>query len=127
MTECNTQPVLFPERFSKPVQAFFSSEQLSSNGGAVLLAARDRQIGLCESIVGCMVDERQEAKVDHELLEQLRQRVMGIAPADTLTRRRSTATRSFRHSIPRSWATFAADVSFPAVAPGLPKSCRSCK
>lgn len=79
MTECSNQPVLFPEFFSKPVHVSFSREHLSSNGGAVLLAVRDRQLDLCESMVECMIDRRQEAKVDHQLLEQLRQRVMSIA------------------------------------------------
>jgi hypothetical protein len=73
------QSVLFPELFSKPVRVAFSREHLSSNGGTVLLAARDRQLGLSEALAGCMVDQRQGAKVDHTLLEQLRQRVMGIA------------------------------------------------
>ncbi len=71
--------MLFPDLFSKPVHVAFSREHLSSNGGAVLLAARDRQLGLTEALAGCLVDRRQAAKVDHELLEQLRQRVTGIA------------------------------------------------
>jgi hypothetical protein len=65
--------------FSKPVHAAFSREHLSSHGGTVLLAARDRQLGLSEALAGCLVDQRQAGKVDHELLEQMRQRVIGIA------------------------------------------------
>lgn len=79
MTECSTQPVLFPALFSKSVQVSFSREHLSSNGGMVLLAARDRQLGLTEALAGCMVDRRRKKSVDHEFLAQLRQRVMGIA------------------------------------------------
>jgi len=57
----------------------FSRERLSSNGGVILLAARDRQLGLTAALAGCLKDRRQAAKVDHALLEQLRQRVLGIA------------------------------------------------
>jgi hypothetical protein len=57
----------------------FSREHLSSNGGAVLLAAGDRQLGLTEALAACLLDKRQAAKVDHGVLEQLRQRVHGIA------------------------------------------------
>jgi len=79
MAECSDQAVLFPDLFSKPVHVSFSREELSSHGGMVLLAARDRQLGLTEALAGCMVDKRQAEKIDHELLEQLRQRVMSIA------------------------------------------------
>ena len=79
MTQCNTQPVLFPSLFSKPVHISFSREELSSNGGTVLLAARDRKLGLIEHLAGALVDKRQPGKVDHELIDQMRQRVFGIA------------------------------------------------
>jgi len=79
MAECSTQQVLFPSLFSKPVHVSFSREHLSSNGGTVLLAARDRQLGLTEALVDCMVDGRRTQSVEHELLEQLRQRVVSIA------------------------------------------------
>jgi hypothetical protein len=78
--ENNTrQCVLFPDFFSKPVHVGFSREQLSSNGGVILLAARDRQVKLTDALAGCLRDGRQAGKVDHKLLEQLRQRVTSIA------------------------------------------------
>lgn len=79
MNNSTQQSVLFPDLFSKAVHVAFSREHLSSNGGTVLLAARDRQIGLTEALVECMGDKRQPAKVKHEFLEQLRQRVISIA------------------------------------------------
>jgi len=79
MTECNIQPVLFPSLFSKPVHIVFSRDELSSNGGTVLLAARDRKLGLLEHLADALVDKRQPGKVDHELIDQMRQRVFGIA------------------------------------------------
>ena len=79
MTQCNSQPVLFPTFFSKPVHISFSREELSSNGGTVLLAALDRKIGLIDHLAGALVDKRQSGKVEHELADQMRQRVFGIA------------------------------------------------
>lgn len=79
MTDCNTQRVLFPTFFSKPVHISFSREELSSNGGTVLLAAMDRKLGLTEDLAGALVDKRQPGKVEHDLLEQMRQRVFAIA------------------------------------------------
>lgn len=79
MKESTRQSVLFQDLFSKPVHVAFSREHLSNYGGAVLLAAQDRRLGLTETLAGCMVDKRQVGKVDHELLEQVRQRVTSIA------------------------------------------------
>ena len=79
MDDSTRQTVLFPELFSKPVHVSFSREHLSSNGGTVLLAARDRQLGLTEALSACLVDKRQAGKIDHEQLEQIRQRVVSIA------------------------------------------------
>jgi len=39
----------FPELFSKPVVATFDRELASSDGGAVLLKAADRRVGLTGS------------------------------------------------------------------------------
>lgn len=79
MGDTTEQGVLFPGLFSKPVQVAFCRDHLSSNGGAVLLGARDRQLGFTQSLSSALGDSRQEAKVRHPLLEQLRERVFGIA------------------------------------------------
>ncbi|NLF72566.1 MAG: IS1380 family transposase [Candidatus Anammoximicrobium sp.] len=73
------QSVLFPDLFSKPVHVGFSREPLSSHGGVILLAARDRHLRLTETLAGCLRDRRQAAKVDHALLDQLRQRITSLA------------------------------------------------
>ncbi len=79
MEDTTRQSVLFPEFFSKPVHVGFCRERLSSNGGTVLLAVADRRSGLTEALADCLIEKRQAAKVDHQLLEQLRQRVTSIA------------------------------------------------
>lgn len=74
-----TQRVLFPNVFRKPVVAQFDQESSSVDTGAVLLKAADARLGLTESFAGCLRDDRQAAKVRHELGDLLSQRVFGIA------------------------------------------------
>jgi hypothetical protein len=74
-----TQCVLFPGIFDRPVVAQFDQSQGSSDGGAVLLRAADRQLGLTEALAACLKEERQVGKVRHELDELLTQRIMAIA------------------------------------------------
>lgn len=79
MEENLTQCVLFSEIFSKPVVAQFDQRNGSSDGGAILLKAADRRLGLIEGLAGCLADQRQQSKIDHEIMELLSQRVYGIA------------------------------------------------
>ena len=74
-----TQCVLFPGIFKRPVIAKFDQAHGSSDGGAVLLKAADRELGLITALAACLKDDRQEAKVRHEIDELLTQRVMAIA------------------------------------------------
>ena len=74
-----TQRVLFPGIFDRPVVAQFDQPQSSSDGGAILLKAADRRLGLTEALTTCLEDERQTGKVDHHLDELVTQRVMAIA------------------------------------------------
>ena len=74
-TEC----LLFPDIFDRPVVAKFDEQHGSSDGGAVLLKAADRRLGLIEALADCLKDERQHGKVRHELQELLTQRIMAIA------------------------------------------------
>src|SRR5213080_3684266 len=74
-----TQCLLFPEIFDRPVVAQFDQVQGSSDGGAILLKAADRRLGLTEALVACLDDERQPGKIHHQMQELLTQRVMAIA------------------------------------------------
>jgi Transposase DDE domain group 1 len=74
-----TQCVLFPGIFERPVIAKFDQSQGSSDGGAVLLKAADGKLGLITALAACLRDDRQEAKVRHEIAELLTQRIMAIA------------------------------------------------
>lgn len=80
MSQHSTTPcVLFPELFDRPVVARFDQEHGSSDGGAVLLKAADRRLGLTADLAACLVDRRQPGKIAHETQELLAQRVFAIA------------------------------------------------
>jgi hypothetical protein len=59
--------------------AAFDMAHASSDGGALLLKAIDTQWGLSQRLAACLTDRRQAGKVQHELIELLRQRVFGLA------------------------------------------------
>lgn len=74
-----TQCLLFQEVFRQPLVAQFDQHHASSDGGAVLLKAADRRLGLIDALAGCVQDGRQPGKVVHGLDELIAQRVYGIA------------------------------------------------
>ena len=80
MSDHTTTPcLLFPELFDKTVTARFYLHNGSSDGGALLLKAADRRLGLIESFSDCLVDRRQPGKIDHEQIELMSQRIYGLA------------------------------------------------
>jgi len=78
MTGCSTQMILFP-LVSKPVVARFDGGALSSDAGVTLLAALDRRLRLTERLARCLVDDRDQGRVRHQVVELLRQRIYQIA------------------------------------------------
>jgi hypothetical protein len=74
-----TQCWLFEDLAKRPVTVRFDQERGSSDGGAVLLAAADRRLGLSEALGGCIRDERDPQRVFHEISDLIRQRVYAIA------------------------------------------------
>ena len=79
MTQCNQSQFEFEAHFSRQVVAEFSGERLTTEGGALLLRATDRKIGLLRRVVGCFSDRRDPQRIEHELSEMLVQRVYGLA------------------------------------------------
>ena len=79
MADTVSQTVLFPDLFDKPLVATFDQQHASSDGGAVLLKAAERQYGLIDGFAECLVDDRQPGKVRHTLADLRGQRIFGIA------------------------------------------------
>lgn len=73
------QTVLFPDLFDKPVVATFDQAHASSDGGAILLKAAERQYDLIAGLAQHLADDRQAGKVRHSLEDLLAQRVFGLA------------------------------------------------
>jgi hypothetical protein len=59
--------------------AAFDQPHSSSDGGAVLLTAVDRRLGLTQALAATLTDGREARKVRHQVHDLVRQRVFGIA------------------------------------------------
>ncbi len=77
--ESARQTVLFPDLCDKPVVATFDEPHSSSDGGALLLKAIDRRLGLTAALAASATDPRDATKVRHGLHDLIAQRVYGIA------------------------------------------------
>ena len=66
----------------RTVEVDFSGGNVTSNGGVVLLREVDRRLKLTQRIASRLPDPRQAGKVDHSVLELLRQRVYALALGD---------------------------------------------
>lgn len=78
-TVCSEQVLLFPDLISKTVAVDFAAGQVSSDGGGVLLARLDRSFGYLKRFAASFTDHRDPERIEHEVLELLRQRVYGLA------------------------------------------------
>jgi len=78
-TDCIAQLTFRSDGFLKPVVAAFDVAHASSDGGALLLKALDDALGLTTRVAACLGDARQASKVQHSVLDLLRQRVYGLA------------------------------------------------
>ena len=74
-----TQTVLFPNTFLKPVIAAFDQPHSSSDGGAILLRAADKSLGLTEAMARHFVDPRKAGRITHSIVDLVCQRVHLIA------------------------------------------------
>ena len=79
MTECNGSQLAFEAHFSRQVVAEFSGEQLTTDGGGLLLRSVNRRIHLLARVASCFHDGRDPRRIEHELLVLLGQRIYGLA------------------------------------------------
>jgi hypothetical protein len=69
---------LFPVA-DKKIELSYTGEQISSDGGLLLLREVENQIGLIDHISSCITDDRDSRYVDHSITELITQRVFQIA------------------------------------------------
>jgi hypothetical protein len=75
----STLALSFPAVGRKEVVACFDGGDITSDAGALLVAAADRRLGLTEALVAAIDDRREASQVTHPLVELLRTRVFAIA------------------------------------------------
>ena len=80
MRDSTTTPcLLFPDLCDRPLAATLDLPHASSDGGAILLKAANRRLGLIGRLASALVDGRQGGKVRHGLTDLLGQRIYGMA------------------------------------------------
>ncbi len=72
-------PFALPLPPQKPLLADWEGGQLSAEGGLLLLALSDQQLGLTERLAGKIVDPRNPARISHPMQRLLQQRIRQIA------------------------------------------------
>ena len=92
MDDDTTEPFGFPAIGRKKVVAAFDGGRLTSDGGVMLLAAAERQLGLSDRLAALISDPRDPSRVVHPLADIRRARILAIAggyeDADDLDRLR---------------------------------------
>ncbi|PBN42686.1 transposase, partial [Sphingobium sp. D43FB] len=71
--------ISFPAVLRKKVTGAFDGGRLTSDGGVVLLAQAEREMGICKRLAACIADPRDPARVIHRVDDILRARVLAIA------------------------------------------------
>jgi hypothetical protein len=79
MTECIQSGFGFEACGSREIVARFDGGTISSDGGAFLLRETDKRLNLLPRLAECFLDGRNQALIDHSILEMLSQRVYGLA------------------------------------------------
>ena len=69
----------FPAVQRKKVTAAFDGGRLTSDGGVLLLAQAEREMGICQQLAACIADRRDPSRVIHALDDILRARIFAIA------------------------------------------------
>jgi hypothetical protein len=77
-TVCHNQ-LIFESLFSKEVIADFAGGRITSDAGGLLLREVDQRYRIAEQTAACLHDPRDAAKVRHDLLTLVRQRLFAIA------------------------------------------------
>jgi hypothetical protein len=78
-TECSADLFGFAPVEGRKVVAAFDGGAMTSDAGAMLLGATDRQIGMIERFARCFTDHRMPDLIEHTVASLVGQRVFGIA------------------------------------------------
>jgi hypothetical protein len=78
-TECSRDLFGFATVEGREVVAAFDGGAITSDAGALLLGATDREIRMMERFAACFHDVRRQDLIEHEVVTLIGQRVFGIA------------------------------------------------
>ena len=78
LTQCNSERCEFPSLNSRIVTADFEGGDMTSDGGVALLAEVDRTYRVIERLAVCFTDHRDAERIEHPVLDLLRQRIYGL-------------------------------------------------
>ena len=79
MTNCTSNPIRFKGVKGRKVEAIFSGQTITSDGGGILLRAADEATKLLSRVGRCFTDVRRKASCEHSVENLLRQRVYALA------------------------------------------------
>jgi hypothetical protein len=79
MQESTTETFGFPAIGRKKLTAAFDGGRLTSDGGVLLLAAVERELGIAKRFAGLIADPRNPALITHSVADILRARMLAIA------------------------------------------------
>jgi len=75
----SSHPFLFPAVSSRKITAAFDGGRLSSDGGVMLLAAAERQLGVAGRLAAVIPDRRDPTRITHSMADIVRARILAIA------------------------------------------------
>jgi hypothetical protein len=78
MTECNAADLLFQDLGPRCVVARFDGGHVTSDAGGLLLREIEAKFHFVERFGHCFTDHRDPQRVEHSLVELLKQRVFGL-------------------------------------------------
>jgi hypothetical protein len=79
MTDRTREKITFPPCQKRIVEAEFVKEEVTSDGGVLLLREIDRTLNLTKQLSSIIPDERDQNRITHSLESMLQQRIYGIA------------------------------------------------
>jgi Transposase DDE domain group 1 len=77
-TQCTQRSFGFQQNGSRKIVARFDGGRVSSDGGGILLREVDERFGFVAKFAGCFTDYRDPEKIEHSLVDLLKQRLFGL-------------------------------------------------
>jgi Transposase DDE domain group 1 len=79
MTQCTQSSFEFKAHHRREIVARFDGGAISSDGGSLLLRETDQRLNLLDRFSRCLLDGREQDRIEHSILEMISQRVYGLA------------------------------------------------